>query len=92
MNCKIRANKKNLKFDLTKEDIIIPNKCPVFGINLHLTKKNNWINSPSIDRIDSKKGYTKDNIIVVSRRANVLKKDATIEELEKLASFYKKFK
>ena len=44
--------------------------------------------APSIDRIDNTRGYVKDNIIIVSRRANILKKDATINELIKLANYY----
>jgi cupin superfamily acireductone dioxygenase involved in methionine salvage len=47
--------------------------------------------APSIDRIDNTRGYIKDNIIIVSRRANILKKDATIDELRKLANYYEHF-
>jgi len=61
------------------------------GIPLYRCKRENWNNSPSIDRIDNSKGYIKNNIVVVSRRANVLKKDASIEELKKLAEFYSTF-
>ena len=35
-----------------------------------------------IDRIDSSKGYVKGNVRVISKRANTLKNNATIEELE----------
>ena len=38
--------------------------------------------SPSLDRIDSKKGYTKDNVQVISNRANRLKADGNIEEFK----------
>lgn len=90
-NSKMRAKRSGIEFDLTEDDIVIPENCPVLGIPLYRCKRENWNNSPSIDRIDNSKGYIKNNIVVVSRRANVLKKDASIEELKKLAEFYSTF-
>ena len=91
MNAKARAKKANIPFDIERKDVIIPDVCPIFGIKLHRESKENWYNAPSIDRIDNTKGYTKDNIMVISRRANILKKDASINELILLAEFYKQF-
>ena len=54
-----------------------------------LGSKNNDL-TPSIDRIDPKKGYVKDNIIVVSMRANRIKTDATVDEIRRVADFYEK--
>jgi hypothetical protein len=39
-------------------------------------------NSPSIDRIDPARGYIKENIWVISHRANQIKSDASHEELK----------
>jgi len=72
---KYRAKQKGLEFNITKEDIIIPDTCPLLGTPMQ---------SPSLDRIDSSKGYTKDNVWVISNRANTLKNDATIKELKML--------
>jgi hypothetical protein len=36
------------------------------------------------DKFDSTKGYTKDNIVVISYRANRIKNDSSLEEIEKL--------
>lgn len=41
-------------------------------------------------RYDNTKGYVKGNIWVVSRRANTLKNNASIEELELLVSNLKR--
>lgn len=67
-----RAIRKKLDFDLELEDIIIPELCPVFKAPIKV---------PSIDRIDSLRGYTKDNIRIIENRANMLKNNATIEEI-----------
>lgn len=77
-----RARKKGLDFDLTKEDIVYPLICPILGIPIKIGKFKNQDNNPSVDRIDNHKGYTRNNIRVISKRANSLKSNATIEELE----------
>ena len=84
---KERAKKNGLDFDLTISDINIPLACPVLGIPLAHGGRLSP-NSPSIDRIDNTKGYVRGNIVVVSLRANLLKKDATLDELQRLAKFY----
>jgi hypothetical protein len=87
-NAKQRAKKSKIEFSLLIEDIDIPDTCPVFGFPLKREERNSWKYAPSIDRIDNTRGYVKDNIIIVSRRANILKKDATLDELRKLANYY----
>jgi len=72
---KYRAKQKSLEFKITKEDIVIPDTCPLLGIPM---------TSPSLDRIDSSKGYIKGNVWVISNRANTLKNDATLSELKTL--------
>jgi hypothetical protein len=42
--------------------------------------KRSWLN-PSLDRIDPNKGYTKDNIQIISVRANAMKSNAQIKDL-----------
>lgn len=83
---KNRASREGLSFDLTVKDIHIPDICPVLGLSLEMTsrrgKQGPLPNSLSIDRIDSSKGYTRGNVRVISNRANTLKSNATVEELE----------
>lgn len=85
-----RCSRNDVEFNLTVEDIVIPKKCPVLGIELKKTIGNGarTDNTPSIDRVDNDRGYVKDNIIIVSWRANRLKSDATPEELRRIAKFY----
>ena len=42
----------------------------------------------SFDRIDNSKGYIKDNLVVVSLRANTIKNVATVKEMYQVADFY----
>ena len=87
-SAKQRATKLGLPFSITLDDIQIPETCPVFGFKLAISKKQASFNSPSLDRITPVKGYVSGNVIVVSYRANVLKRDASPDELMKLALFY----
>jgi len=88
-NIKSRCKRIGKEFSIELEDITIPKKCPVFGFDLKREDRQTWMCAPSVDRIDSSKGYIKGNVTVVSRRANILKRDATIGELEQLFNYYK---
>lgn len=82
---KCRAKSNNIEFNLTVEDIIVPKVCPVLGITLtfNFGKGSGYHDdSPSVDRIDPNKGYIKGNVRVISARANLLKSNATPQELE----------
>ena len=85
---KQRAKRSGMEHTITYDDIHIPDACPVLGIPLHREDRDTWMNAPSLDRIENDKGYIPGNVIVVSRRANLLKKDATVDELIALARFY----
>lgn len=64
--------------------------CPVFKTPIIISGENHD-NSLSLDRIDNTKGYTKDNCVVISYKANRLKSDSTFEELKLIKEFYTKF-
>ena len=89
LSAKARANRDGLPFDLTREDIVVPDVCPVLGIPLYVGDRNQHDNAPSLDRKDSTQGYVKSNVVVISYRANRIKNDATIEELEKVLAYSK---
>ena len=83
-SAKTRAKEKGWEFNLDESDIIIPKICPILEIDLlpgGVGKQT--FNSPSIDRIDSTKGYIKGNIRIISLRANMMKNDASLQELQK---------
>lgn len=84
-----RAKNKGLEFTITEEDLIFPEFCPVFGIKLIRNEKCLRLDSPSLDRIDNSKGYIPGNVAIISNKANMLKKDATIKDLEKLLIYMK---
>jgi hypothetical protein len=86
---KKRAKEEGLTFDLVIEDIVIPETCPVLGIELFKGTRQNRDHSPSVDRFLPVLGYTKNNIRVISWRANDLKKNATVEELTKVLAYMK---
>jgi len=90
---KSRAKKKNLEFDITKEDVIVPTHCPILGIELTMNQGSGAggkYNSFSLDRIDSSKGYVKGNVQVISHLANNMKSYATKEDLLKFAEWIMK--
>ena len=88
-NSKKRAKEMGIEHSISIEDIVIPEFCPVLGIKLEFSSRSFSDNGPSIDRVDNTKGYTKDNICIISWRANSIKSDATLEELEKLVKWLK---
>lgn len=87
---KSRAKKKNLDFNITPEDIIIPDICPILGIKLENGNGCLIDSSPTIDRINPALGYVKGNIEVISYRANRIKNDATLDELKKVVDHLSK--
>lgn len=90
---KQRALKKGREHSITIEDLkdVYPedNKCPVFGFELEWNSAGFRETNPSIDRIDSSKGYTKDNIQIISWKANRVKSSTTVAELEALLAYMK---
>jgi hypothetical protein len=93
---KARAKNKKLDFDLTLDYIldIYPedNLCPVFKTWMVFNSNGAGgfrETSPSIDRLDSSKGYTKDNVAIISTKANILKSNATLDDITALYNFMK---
>lgn len=79
-----RARADDLLFNIARSDLTIPERCPLLEIPLQVHTGRVQPNSPSVDRIVPALGYVKGNVWVISHRANLLKNDATLEELELL--------
>jgi len=86
--CRTRATKKGLPFDLTCEHLesIWTERCPVTGRKFVIGCS---IDAPSIDRIVPEKGYVRGNVVWISRRANTIKNDASLEDLEMIVKWLK---
>ena len=83
-----RARIHSRVFDITIEDISIPEYCPVLNIAL----VHGWEddeNCPTLERINNNKGYTPDNIMIVSALSNRVKNSATWQQIIEVGEFYK---
>ena len=91
-----RAKTKEMPCDIDIDYLcsIAPDICPVFGYNLMWTKASKTQAghpenaSPSLDRIDSSKGYIKGNVAIISNHANQIKSNAKLRELYAVADWY----
>lgn len=88
-----RAKERN-KFpvNIDRDDLLSiwpkDNLCPILGIEMVVGNDYGGRGtSPSLDRIDSSRGYEKDNIQIISCRANIMKSDASEEELVSFAKW-----
>ena len=87
-----RSRVKDVPFNINIADYEIPKKCPVLGIKIFKKGKFKTDNSATLDRLIPNKGYVKDNVMVISDRANRLKRDMNLNELIILNSYLKKLK
>jgi hypothetical protein len=83
---KKRALEKGLEWDVDLMSLRIPKTCPYLGMPLTFIRGQGRVQSNiSIDRKDSTKGYTADNIEFISDLANRMKQEATREQLVSFA-------
>lgn len=81
-----KCKEKNIKFNLSIYDIVIPEYCPVLGFKI--MKGSGSPTDVTTDRIRPELGYVKGNIIIVSRLANQIKSTGTSEQIATVARFY----
>lgn len=83
----IKYRTKTMEFELTEDDIqdILDEqdyKCFYTGLEFEDVEGRR----PSIDRIDSNKGYTRDNVVITLGVVNLMKRDLKISEFIELCS------
>lgn len=93
-SAKRRAARDGVQFTITRADIPpIPEICPIALIPI---KKQEYApgqhrgpsdSSPSLDRIDCKKGYVPGNIRVVSHKGNRWKSDMCREDVQRILDY-----
>jgi hypothetical protein len=78
--CKVNASDRNIEFNTTIKDLDHQykkqnGKCSISGVSIYFNdeQKNRRSSTSSLDRIDSSKGYTKDNIQWVHKRVQQMK-------------------
>lgn len=84
------ARRIGVPCNLTLDDIVIPAVCPVLGIPLRRGYGPLTDATPSVDRVNSQRGYVRGNVAVISHRANTLKNNATLREIESLAAYMRR--
>ncbi len=88
---KYRAKNKGLAFNLDRDDIVIPEICPVLGTPLD--RKPGGFSNPNVgtlDRIIPEKGYVKGNVQVISWKANRLKNNGTLADFEAICKYLRR--
>jgi len=78
-----------LEFTITESDIPpMGERCPLLGEPFEIGGDKRY--SPSLDRIDPKRGYVPGNVWIVGWRANLIKSNGTAEEHEMIAQAMRK--
>lgn len=88
-NARARAMREELPFTITKEDIRIPEACPLLGVTLQIAEGFVQPNSPTLDQIIPGRGYTPSNVWVISYRANTIKSNLTLDEVKRALTYLK---
>jgi len=90
MSRKQKAIKSGIPFTIEFSDIHQPEFCPVFGVKLNYGWSGDSMrdnNKATLDKVVPSLGYIPGNVFVISWRANKLKSDMNVEELEKIMNY-----
>jgi hypothetical protein len=91
LSARARAARLGLEFSITIDDInrVWPadGRCPALGITLQRCPGNQGDTSPSLDRLKPELGYVVGNIAVLSQKANQIKNNGQLAELEQIVDW-----
>ena len=80
------AVKSGIAFSLTMADLPpVPDCCPALGVPFQCGDGRPIPESLTLDRINPALGYVPGNVMWLSHRANAMKRDATLEQLQRFA-------
>src|ERR1700750_3354313 len=84
-----RARNRNISFEIEREQVEDLYKkqggrCSLSGLSISFAKKRKEKSTASVDRIDSSKGYSLDNIQLVDKRINNMKQSFSQNEFIKM--------
>jgi hypothetical protein len=93
-SAKSRAKQKGWEFDLELDALmmIAGDFCPVDGLPFDWDRQLEddstlLLTIPSLDRMDSSRGYTKDNVMIIGDKWNRWKSNMNLEDLELLIQY-----
>lgn len=94
-----KAVSLSIPFTIDFDDLEKPEFCPVLGVKLNYGcstgldgKQRRDPNKASIDKLIPEMGYVPGNVFVISWKANKLKSNMSIEELEKILDYMRRGK
>lgn len=80
-SAKTRAKAQNILCTITEDDFEIPDECPYLKVPF----QRGTMYAASLDKIHPELGYIPGNVEVISRKANLMKNNASVEELLEFA-------
>ncbi len=83
-----RAAKRGLEYMIGRDDLKYDGFCPVFGWRFQIGPRGPAM--PTLDRIDSSRGYVPGNVMIISWRANLLKSNASLSEMENVLRYMRR--
>lgn len=85
------CRRKGVPYDLDQDYLksIWTEECPIFGFKFTPREGRHLPTCPNLDRIDPTKGYVKGNVVWISRKANLIKSDASLADIEKVVDYLK---